>query len=123
MNPTRAPEETGRTASMEDDDGLIAIYTTVGTLESAQAMACGLVDRRLVACAQITPVESFYRWGGQTRHDQEFRLMLKTAPARYAAVEAAIRSLHPYELPSIFAIPVGAAFGPYRAWVHDALLP
>ncbi|HEX6363360.1 MAG TPA: divalent-cation tolerance protein CutA [Albitalea sp.] len=96
---------------------LLAVYTTVGTAEDAHAMARALVERRLAACAQVEPIESFYAWKGALQQDPEFRILFKTTAARYGAVEAAIRELHPYELPAIFAVPVVHAHAPYAAWV------
>ena len=49
----------------------------------------------------------------------EYRLLVKTTAARYDAVEAAIRALHPYELPAIYAVPTERAFAPYAAWVQE----
>jgi len=43
---------------------LIAVYTTVATLEDARRLAKALVERKLAACAQITAIESFYAWNG-----------------------------------------------------------
>ena len=37
----------------------IAVVTTIGSLEDAQAMARALVERKLAACAQISEIESF----------------------------------------------------------------
>jgi periplasmic divalent cation tolerance protein len=34
-------------------------------------------------------------------------------------VESAIRELHPYDLPAIFALPVEAAYPPYAQWVAE----
>ena len=98
---------------------LLAVYTTVGTADQARAMARALVERRLAACAQIEPIESFYAWKGAVQHDPEFRLLLKTTAERYDAVEAAIRELHPYELPAIHAVAVERAHAPYAAWVAE----
>ncbi len=98
----------------------IVVVTTVGTRAEARAMARTLVERQLVACAQIAEIESFYRWDGGTRDDGEFRLWLKTVPGRYDAVEAAIRDLHPYELPAIYAMPVGPIDAAYATWVEGA---
>jgi periplasmic divalent cation tolerance protein len=101
--------------------GLIAVYTTVDTLERARAMARELVERKFAACAQITEIESFYRWEGDVRNDREFRLMLKTTHGHYACVEAAVKALHPYDLPAIFSVEVADASDAYRAWVHDGV--
>ena len=104
-----------------DDPDLIAVYTTLDSLDAARTMATALVEQRLVACAQISSIESIYRWDGRLQHAPEFRIMFKTARCRYADVEAAIKTLHPYELPAIFAVPVAAAAVDYGDWVHAAL--
>lgn len=100
--------------------GLIAVITTTSSLEEAQRLAQRLVEQRLVACAQISSIESYYRWGGQVEHAQEYRLLLKTTESRYSEVEQAIRRLHSYELPAIFALPVSQAFLEYAQWVEES---
>ena len=98
---------------------LIALFTTVATRDDARRIARELVERGLVACAQLSDIESIYRWQGATQQEPEVRLMLKTTTDRYAAVEAAIRTLHPYELPAIHAFPVSAASADYADWVRQ----
>ncbi len=98
---------------------MLVVFTTLPNADSARAMARMLVERHLVACAQVEGIESFYRWQGAVQHEPEHRLMLKTTANRYPAVEAAIREQHPYELPAIYAVPVAQAFEPYANWVTD----
>ena len=98
---------------------LIAVYTTVASLEEAHKIAKALVERKLVACAQISEIQSFYSWKGEVQNDQEFRILLKTTDARYKAVEAAVRALHSYELPAIFAVAIEHAYEPYAAWIEE----
>ena len=97
----------------------IVVVTTVATREQARAMAQALVERRLAACAQISEIESFYSWQGAVQHDPEFRVLFKTTADRYAAVEAAIRELHAYELPAVHAHAVEQAYPPYARWIED----
>ena len=97
----------------------IAVVTTVGSRAEAQAMARALVERRLAACAQISEIESFYRWQGVVHHDPEYRVLFKTTRERYAAVEAAIRELHSYDLPAIHALAFEQVYAPYAAWIED----
>ena len=100
---------------------LLAVYTTVASREEALTMAKALVERRLAACAQVSEIESVYRWDGAVRHEPEFRIVFKTVAARYAEVEAAIRELHSYELPAIYALAVEQADPRYAAWVKEEL--
>lgn len=98
---------------------LLAVFTTVASREQAQSIATALVARKLVSCVQLSEIESIYAWKGAVQHEPEFRLLLKTAPDKYQAVESAIRELHAYELPAIFAIEVAHAYEPYAAWVLE----
>lgn len=97
----------------------IAVLTTIDDLEHAQAMARALVERKLAACVQISTVESLYLWQGAMQNDREFRVMAKTTAARYADVETAIRELHTYDLPAIYAFETAQVFAPYAEWVAD----
>ena len=96
-----------------------AVITTVDDLGKAQRIAAVLVERKLGACVQISRISSVYVWQGETRHDDEFRLLAKTRKDRYPDVEAAIIEAHPYELPAIFAIDIDQAYGPYASWVEE----
>jgi len=100
---------------------LLAVYTTVASREEAQAVAKALIERRLAACAQITEIESVYRWDEVVRHEPEFRIVFKTVAARYAEVEAAISELHSYKLPAIYAIAVEQSDARYADWVDAEL--
>ena len=95
----------------------IAVVTTVGSRAEAQSMACALVKARLAACVQINAIDSVYSWQGEIRADQEFRVVAKTSEASYAAVEAAIRELHSYELPAIHAIAFAHIHLAYGEWI------
>jgi len=102
---------------------LLAVFTTTGSRAEAERLATALVEGHLVACAQISEIESRYEWQGALQLEREWRLLLKTTAARYAAVEAAIRALHSYELPAIYALPVAQADAAYAAWVEKSCQP
>jgi periplasmic divalent cation tolerance protein len=99
---------------------LLAVSTTVATLEAARNVARTLVERRLAACAEISSIESFYSWQGAVANEPEFRIVFKTTDERYPAVEAAIRELHAYELPAIDAVAVARTFEPYARWLEES---
>ena len=99
----------------------IAIMTTTDSLDEARAIASALVERKLAACAQISTIQSYYRWEGAVQNDEEFRLLVKTTAERYPDAEAAILELHSYDLPAIVAFDFSEAYGPYAEWVADAV--
>ena len=99
---------------------LLAVSTTVATLEAARQLARTMVERRLAACAEISAIESFYAWHGEVANDPEFRVVFKTTGERYPAVETAIRELHAYELPAIDAVALERASGAYARWIEES---
>jgi periplasmic divalent cation tolerance protein len=98
---------------------LIAVYTTVAKQEDARRMAKAIVERKLSACAQIVEIESFYSWNGTVQDASEWRILFKTTAEQYAAVEAAIRELHTYELPAIYAVEIEHVSAQYATWVEE----
>jgi periplasmic divalent cation tolerance protein len=96
----------------------LLVLTNLPDVEAAQTLAVLLVKERLAACVNIlAPARSVYRWAGAITEAEEVPLLIKTTGARYAALEAAIRSHHPYELPEIIAIPIERGLPEYLAWV------
>ena len=98
----------------------IAVVTTVGDKKEARRMAHTLVEAGLAACAQIEKIDSVYAWKGAIEHGKEYRVLFKTTEARYGAVESAIREMHSYELPAIYAVAVERIFAPYAAWIESS---
>ena len=98
----------------------LLILCTVPDREVALRLAEHLVERGLAACVNISqPVTSVYRWQGQTESATELLLLIKTTQQQYAALETAILSLHPYELPEIIAVPVSQGLPGYLDWVEQ----
>jgi periplasmic divalent cation tolerance protein len=99
-------------------DAAIVVLTNLPDRESAKALARALVEGRLAACVNIgAAVESIYHWQGQIETEIEVPVAIKTRQVLYSKVEAAIRKIHPYELPEIVAVPITDAFAAYLDWI------
>lgn len=99
---------------------MLLVLTTTGSRDEARAIAAALVERRLAACVQISRIDSVFEWNGEVQDEEEYRLLVKTTEARYAAVEAAIRELHSYELPAIVGVQASRAYAPFADWVAES---
>lgn len=97
----------------------LQVQTAVGSRADADRIAAALVAGRLAACVQVlAPMTSTYRWQGAVETAEEWLLLVKTTADRYPAVEAAIRSLHPYDEPEIVALPIVAGSTGYLGWIE-----
>lgn len=96
----------------------VIVITNAPNREVALKIARALIERKLAACVNIlAECTSVYRWQGRLETATEVPLLIKTRAAIYAELEAAIKSLHPYELPEIVAVPIERGLPEYLEWV------
>jgi len=96
----------------------IQVATTVATEEEAGAIAGLLVEQRLAACVQVIgPMTSHYRWQGKIETAAEYLCLAKSSATLYPEIEAAIKSIHTYEVAEIIAMPIIAGSKEYLAWL------
>lgn len=98
------------------------IYCTCPDMETAEQIARRLLTDELAACVNILPgVRSIYRWQGEVETAQEHLLLIKSQQARYAMIEAAIKAMHPYEVPEIIAVAIDNGSTEYLQWIDSCL--
>ncbi|MDP1672085.1 MAG: divalent-cation tolerance protein CutA [Burkholderiales bacterium] len=101
-----------------DSGAVLLVFATLPDAAAARGLARTLVEGRLAACvSMLAPCSSVYRWQGMVEESSEVPVLIKTTAARYAELEAAIRAVHPYELPEIVAVPVQRGLPAYLEWV------
>ena len=98
-------------------NAIVIVQTTVASRREALRLAGRMVEARLAACVQVTPIHSTYRWHNKVEQSAEWLLAAKTRNARTKALMAFIRRHHPYELPEIIAMNIPRALPAYRQWV------
>lgn len=102
----------------------LLVLTNLPDRTGAEKLAAALVEQRLAACVNVlAPCRSVYRWQGAVQREEEHPVLIKTTRERYAALEAAIRAAHPYELPEIVAVPIERGLAGYLQWVIDETAP
>ena len=103
---------------MKEQTGYILILSTCPETGVAGDIAQALVAGKLAACVNIvTGITSRFRWQGRIDQVEEHLLIIKTTRDRYPDVERKIRSMHPYELPEIIAVPVTQGLAEYLDWI------
>ena len=84
----------------------------------ANRIALTVVEAGLAACVNLLPrVQSVYRWQDAVESASEVPLLIKTTAGRYGELEAAIRALHPYDVPEIIALPIAQGLPAYLDWL------
>lgn len=98
------------------------ILCTCPDAATADKLARALISEKLAACVNILPgISSIYVWQGQVETAQEHLLLIKSHQDRYAAIEATLKSLHPYQLPEIIAVAIERGALDYLKWIDSCL--
>jgi periplasmic divalent cation tolerance protein len=103
-------------------DEYIQIMTTVEQQKDAETIAHELLNQKLAACVQILgPIKSLFWWQGKIDRAAEYICLIKSRMDLYPKAEAAILSVHPYDVPEIIAVPIAAGGGSYLQWLATEL--
>ena len=84
-------------------------------------MGRSMVEKRLAACVNITPIESIYEWEGKVVDDQEAVLLIKTSEPKVAALEELIEKNHSYATPLVGMVEVRRVNRRYKEWMTQVL--
>ncbi|MFB3819172.1 MAG: divalent-cation tolerance protein CutA [Candidatus Methylomirabilales bacterium] len=99
----------------------IVVLITCPSAAVGEKIGQALVEARLAACVNVVPrITSIYRWEGKVVRDREVLLLVKTRPARFAALRRHVVALHPYSVPEIIALPLRAGLPAYLDWIAQA---
>jgi periplasmic divalent cation tolerance protein len=100
----------------------LLISTTFESRADAEKMAAALLDKRLVACAQIAgPVSSSYWWQGEIVFSEEYLLVMKSDASLYKELEQFVQKSEPYDTPEIIATVITHLSEDYRQWLEKEL--
>lgn len=99
---------------------MILAYITCKNKTQAKKIANTLIKKKLIACANIFPIDSLYKWKGKLQSDKETVLLAKTNNKKIKAVEKEVKRLHSYEVPCIIKINATANKS-YQNWLNAQL--
>jgi periplasmic divalent cation tolerance protein len=98
----------------------IQVLTTVADEKKANEVASAVLENRVAACVQVLgPISSFYWWKGKIEQAKEWVCLAKAKAEDYEKLQAVIKSVHPYEVPEILAMPVSFGNPAYLKWVRN----
>jgi periplasmic divalent cation tolerance protein len=78
------------------------IYCPFPDREAARAATNTLLDRKLIACANLLgEVESIYEWAGKRESATEVGVLFKTTERLLNETVGCLAQIHPYDTPAI----------------------
>ncbi len=100
--------------------GYILVLITNPSKKVAGKIAMHLLKKKLVACANIFPVDSIYLWKGRIEGAKEWMLTIKSLEKHFKVIKKEVKKLHPYDVPVIEKIKTTANME-CEQWLKDTL--
>ncbi len=98
------------------------LYVTHPDEETARRLSRLLIEEKLIACANLFPIQSAYWWSGEVQAEGEWVSLLKTTLEMHPLVEQRLLKLHPYDIPCIIKVDVEANES-YERWIRESVKP
>jgi periplasmic divalent cation tolerance protein len=100
----------------------IVVLATFSSREEAERVANVLLQKRLIACANVLgPVSSLFWWSGNLDNAEEFLAIMKSRKVLFGEIAREVKALHSYAIPEIIALPIVAGYEPYLSWVGECV--
>jgi len=100
----------------------IIVFMTTGSKREAQRIAQALLEKRLIACANIYgPVESHFWWQGKIEKANEFLVLMKSHQSLFSKLSNTAKKMHGYDVPEILGVSIVEGFQPYLKWLDSVL--
>lgn len=100
---------------------MLLVYITCDSVDQAKQIGEHLMLKKLCACVNIFPeMQPMFFWppkSGIIDESKEVVLIAKTIESRYPQLEDEVHSIHSYDVPCIFAIPVKHVAKKYYDWL------
>ncbi|MCE5299421.1 MAG: divalent-cation tolerance protein CutA [Spirochaetia bacterium] len=96
----------------------VVVFVTVDKQKTADIIIKKVISSRLAACVnEIKGVRSTYWWKGKVEKAGEILLVMKTKTSLMDKLIKTVKSLHPYEVPEIIALPIVKGGADYMKWI------
>jgi len=80
------------------------IYITCKDKKEARKISRHLLEKRLVACSNMFPIESLYWWKGKIVDGKEHAILAKTLKKNVKKIREEVKNIHSYEIPCVIDI-------------------
>lgn len=100
--------------------GFIIAYITHGTELAAKKISNYLVQKKVVACANLMPITSCYWWKENIENEKEWVSIVKTIPENWEWLKKEVENVHPYDVPCIMKFEVEANKS-YEDWIKTSV--
>lgn len=97
---------------------ICGVYITTRNEEEARGLIQLLLSEKLIACANIFPIKSFYPWNGVIQECTEVVVLCKTIDSKYPEIVKRVEEVHSYDIPCVLKVPLVGNLK-YTQWIEQ----
>ena len=98
----------------------VFIVSTYPNKKSILKIANELVKTKIIACVNISKIDSVYSWNGKIQNSSEYIAIFKTVTKNKNKLKKVIAETHPYDVPEIVEIDVTSINKSYLNWLIES---
>ncbi len=99
----------------------VFVYITAKDFDEARKIARHLLEKRLIACANIFPVRSMFWWEGKIEECLEFVIICKTKAEKFKELREEVKRIHSYSVPCICSFVVEEGLREFLDWIEETV--
>lgn len=99
----------------------IVVFVTASNRDEAEKIANSLVEKKLIACANIVPdVKSIFWWEEKIDRSDEVLLIIKSQESLFDEILKTVKEIHSYDVPEVIAFPIIKGNEDYLKWIKES---
>ena len=98
----------------------VFILSTYPNKKSILKIANELVKTKIIACVNISKIDSVYSWNGKIQNSSEYIAIFKTVTKNKTKLKKILGETHPYDVPEIAEIDVSSINKSYLNWLIES---
>ena len=98
-------------------------YIIVSNKNEADKIATKLLDKKLIACANvISNVNSYFVWKNKIKNSKEIIICGKTISKNQKKIVHAVKSLHSYSVPCVIFLDITSGNKDFLKWIKQSVI-
>ena len=98
----------------------VMIISTYPNKKSISKISNDLIKNKIIACVNISKIDSIYSWNGKIQNSPEYIAIFKTVTKNKTKLKKVIAETHPYDVPEIAEIDVTSINKSYLNWLIES---
>ena len=98
----------------------VLIISTYPNKKSILKIANKLVKTKIIACVNISKIDSIYSWNDKIQNSPEYIAIFKTVTKNKIILKKIIEETHPYDVPEIAEIDITSINKSYLNWLIES---